>query len=326
MNKERKGNMGRMARFAAALVFAFAPPAWSQAWPAKPIRVIVNVPPGSAVDVVARIYAGRLGETLGQPVVIDYRPGGAGNIGVEAVAKSAPDGYTLLTSAGGTMVINSHLYKLNFDMGADLDPVAPTALPSIFLVVRPGLPARTLGELISQLGANPGKLNFGSPGSGTGLHIAAEMMLRLAKVQATHITYKGAAQMLTDLLGNQIDFMFDPGPAVPHIKSGKVRLLAVANSARSPIFPDTPTMIEAGMDVDVGFWHGVYAPAGTPRAIVGRLNRDIVRIMHTAEARAALMSIAAVPVSASAEEFTEHKRRVRERFGVIVREMKIRAE
>jgi tripartite-type tricarboxylate transporter receptor subunit TctC len=151
-------------------------------------------------------------------------------------------------------------------------------------------------------------------------------MLRMAKVQATHISYKGAAQMLTDLLGNQIDFLFDPGPAIPHIKAGKVRLLAVANATPSPNFPDTPTLTQAGMDVDVGFLHGVYAPAGTPRAIVGRLNREIVRIMHIPEARAALIAIAAEPVSATAEEFAEHQRRVRERFGVVVREANIRAD
>ena len=310
----------------AVVALGVAAQSWAQTWPHKPIRTLMNVPPGSAVDVIVRIFSAPLGEALGQPLLLDYRAGGAGNIGVEAVVKSAPDGYTLLASAGGTMVINSHLYKLNFDMGADLEPVAATARPSIFLVVRAGLPVRSVAELIAYARANPGKLNFGSPGSGTGLHIAAEMMLRMAKVQATHVTYKGAAQMLTDLLGNQIDFMFDPGPAIPHIKSGKLRSLAAANTARSAIFPDTPTMSEAGLDVDVGFYHGVYAPAGTPRAIVARLNREIVRIMHTQEARAALTLIAAEPVIASPEEFAEHQRRVRERFGVVVRVANIRAE
>ena len=216
----------------AVVALGVAAQSWAQTWPHKPIRTLMNVPPGSAVDVIVRIFSAPLGEALGQPLLLDYRAGGAGNIGVEAVVKSAPDGYTLLASAGGTMVINSHLYKLNFDMGADLEPVAATARPSIFLVVRAGLPVRSVAELIAYARANPGKLNFGSPGSGTGLHIAAEMMLRMAKVQATHVTYKGAAQMLTDLLGNQIDFMFDPGPAIPHIKSGKLRLLAAANTAR----------------------------------------------------------------------------------------------
>jgi tripartite-type tricarboxylate transporter receptor subunit TctC len=308
------------------LVSGFAPPASSQDWPAKPVKVIVNVPPGSAVDVVARIFSAPLAEALAKPVLIEYRVGAAGNIGVEAVVKSAPDGYTLLSSAGGTMVVNPHLYKLGFDMEKDLDPVAATARPAILLVVRPQLPARNVGELVAYARANPGKLNYGSPGAGTGLHIAAEMMLRLAKVQATHVAYKGAAQMLTDLLGNQLDFLFDPGPAIPHIKSGKIRLLGVANASRSALFPDTPTMAEAGLDVDVGFYHGVYAPAGTPREIVARLNREIVRIMSTPEAVGALAVIAAEPVNASAEEFAQHQRRVRARFGVVVREANIRAE
>ncbi len=311
---------------ALAVAFVFAPSGRAQSWPAKPVKLVVNVPPGSSVDLFARMYNGKLGEAIGQPVLIDYRVGAAGNLGVEAVGKAAPDGYTFLASAGGTMIINPYLYKLSIDMEKDLDPVVPTARPAIFLVVRPGLPVRGVDELVAYARANPGKLNFGSPGTGTGLHIAAEMMLRLAKVQATHIVYKGAAQMLSDLLGGQIDFMFDPGPAVPHIKAATIRLLAVANDSRSPLFPDAPTMAETGLDVDVGFWHGVYAPAGTPRAITSRVNREVVRIMNTPEAGAGLTALAADPVSASPEEFTQYMRRMRARFSAIVREANIRAD
>jgi tripartite-type tricarboxylate transporter receptor subunit TctC len=318
--------MGSLTRSTMLLLMTLAAPVYGQAWPSKPIRVVVNVPPGSSVDVVARIFAPPLGETLGQPVLVDYRAGGAGNVGVEMVARSAPDGHTLLASAGGTILVNPHLYKLSFDMEKDLDPVAATARPAILLVVRPGLQVSTVRELVDQMRANPGKLNFGSPGSGTGLHIAAEMMLHLSKTRATHVPYKGAAQMLSDLLGNQFDFMFDPGPAIPHIRTGKIRLLAVANAARSPLFPDTPTLAETGLDIDVGFPHGVYAPAGTPRSVIGRLNREIVRIMQRPESVSALTTIAAVPLNPSAEEFTEQLRRMRERFGVIVREANIKPD
>ena len=318
--------MHPLVRCLIAAAFALAPPASAQAWPVKPIRLIVNFPPGGGPDVIARSYAPQLGEALGQTVVVENRAGAAGNIGLEVVAKSAPDGYTLLNSPGGPIIVNPSLYKLSVDVARDLEPVAPTARTSMFLVVRPSLPVHSVAELIAHARANPGKINFGSPGSGSMPHISAEMMLRAAKIQATHVPYKGSAQVLTDLLGDQINFTFDPGVAVPHIKAGKLRLLAVTSGARSPIFPDAPTMAEAGMDVNTSTLSGVYAPAGTPREIVNRLNREISRIMQTTEALAGLAAIATEAVTASPEEFTAHQRRDRERFGAIVREAGIRAD
>jgi len=316
----------RLIAAAFAFAFAFVPPAWAQAWPFKPIRMIVNFPPGSGPDVITRIYSGRLGEALGQAVVVENRAGAAGNIGLEAVAKSAPDGYTLLNSPGGPIIINPHLYKLGIDVARDLEPVAPTARTSMFLVVRPSLPASSVAELIAYIRANPGKINYGSPGSGSMPHISAEMFSRAAKIQFTHVPYKGSAQVLTDLLGDQLNFTFDPGVAVPHIKAGRLRLLAVTSGARSPIFPNTPTMAEAGMDVNTSTLSGVYAPAGTPREIIARLNREISRIMQTAQAHAALAVIATEGVTASPEEFAALQHRDRERFGAIVREANIRAD
>jgi tripartite-type tricarboxylate transporter receptor subunit TctC len=314
------------AAFALVLGSAFAPPAWAQAWPFKPIRMIVNFPPGSGPDVITRIYSGRLGEALGQTVVVENRAGAAGNIGLEAVARSAPDGYTLLNSPGGPIIINPHLYKLGVDVAKDLEPVAPTARTSMFLVVRPGFPVNNVAELIAYVRANPGKINYGSPGGGSMPHISAEMLSRAAKIQLTHVPYKGSAQVLTDLLGDQLNFTFDPGVAVPHIKAGKLRLLAVTSGARSPIFPDAPTMAEAGLDVNTSTLSGVYAPAGTPREIIARLNREISRIMQTAEAHAALAAIATEGFTASPDEFSAHQHRDRERFGAIVREASIRAD
>jgi tripartite-type tricarboxylate transporter receptor subunit TctC len=311
---------------AAACAFAFAPLAWAQGWPVKIIRLIVNFPAGSPVDVIARIYASRLGEALGQPIVIDNRAGAAGNIGLDIVARSAPDGYTLLNSSGSPFVLGVHLYKLGFDAARDLGPITPTARASAFLVVRPGLPVRSVPELIALARANPGKLNFASTGNGALPHIAAEMMLRMAKIRVTHVSYKGSPQMITALLGDEVDFTFDPGSAAPYIKAEKLRLLAVASAARSPIFPDTPTMAEAGTDVSASTVHGVFAPVGTPREIVTRLNREINRIMQTAEARAVLASIANEPVAASPEEYATLLRRDRERFGAIIREANIRAD
>lgn len=300
--------------------------AWAQSYPVRPIRLVVNSAPGSGVDVVGRIVAPRLSEALGQTVVVDNRPGAGGNIGLEAVAKAAPDGYTLLTSPGGGIVMAPHLYKLGVDVDRDLVPIAPTARLTIFLVVRPGLPVRTLAELIAYARANPGKLNFSSSGNGSSLHIAAEMLMRTAKIQAVHVPFKGGGPALIGLIGGQVDFMFDPGPSVPHVKAERLRLLAVARATRSAFFPDTPTMAEAGANVDADLLQGVYAPAGTPREIIVRLNREIVRIMQTAEVRTALGGIGGEPVTATPEEFAAHQRRERERFGVFIREANIRAE
>jgi tripartite-type tricarboxylate transporter receptor subunit TctC len=307
----------------AALVCAL--PAHAQTWPAKPVRLVVNFAAGGSTDVIARSMSAKLSETLGQQVVVDNRVGVGGNIGLEAVAKSPPDGYTLLHSSDGTVLINPHLYKMAVDVAKDLDPVAPTARAGLFFVVRPGLPVKTLADFVVYARANPGKLNYGSAGNGTLQHIAAEMMMRAANIKVTHVAYKGSQQALVDLLGGQIDFTFDLGGAIPHIKTEKVRLLAVPGSTRSPLFPETPTMTEAGTNVDITWMSGVYAPAGTPRDIVARLNREIGRIMQTPETRTLLATMAAEPVPPmTPEAFAAHQQRARERFGAVVRDANIK--
>ncbi len=304
---------------------AFAPLAWAQPWPSKPIRMIVNFAAGGSTDVIARSMSTPLADTLGQPVVVENRVGVSGNIGLEHVAKSAPDGYTLLHSSDGTILINPHLYRMAVDVAKDLQAVAPTGRAAIFFIVRPGVPAKTLAEFVAYARANPGKLNYGSAGIGTLQHVAAEMMMRAANFQVTHVPYKGSQQVLVDLIGGQIDFTFDLGAAIPHMKSEKVRLLAVPGPTRSPLFPETPTMAEAGTNVDITWLSGVYAPAGTPREIVMRLNREISRIMHSAETKAVLASMQAEPVPPmSPEEFAAHQQRARERFGALVRDANIR--
>ena len=308
------------------IAVVLAPLATAQSWPVRPIRLIVNSAPGSGVDVATRAYTPQLSEALGQPVVVDNRAGAGGNLGLEAAARSTPDGYTLLSSPGGGIVMSPHLYKLGVDVDKDLVPVAPTARLAIFLVVHPSLPVRNVAELIAHARARPGKLNFSSSGSGSSLHIAGEMLMRAAKIQAIHVPFKGGGPALIALLGGQVDFMFDPGPAVPHVKADKLRMLAVARATRSPVFPDTPTMAEAGTDVNVDLVQGVYAPTRTPPEIISRLNREIGRIMQTAEVRATLAAIGGEAVTASPEEFAAQQRRERERFGVIIREANIRAQ
>jgi tripartite-type tricarboxylate transporter receptor subunit TctC len=311
---------------AAAFAITFTPLGWAQAWPVKPLRLVVNFPPGGTTDLMARALAPRLGEALGQSIVIENRGGAGGNIGLEIVAKSAPDGYTLLISSGSPITVGPHLYKLGVDVARDLAPVAPTARTPILVVVRPGLPVSNVAELVAYARANPGKLNFGSAGSGTTLHIHAERLLRAEKIQATHVPYKGVAQMIVALLSDQVDFAFDSGLTIQHIKSGKLRLLAVLSVVRSPMFPDTPTLAESGTDVDPEPLFGVYAPGGTPREIVTRLNGEIGRIMQTAEVRAALAIFGAEVVTATPEEFAALQHRSRERLGAFIREANIRAD
>jgi tripartite-type tricarboxylate transporter receptor subunit TctC len=307
---------------------AFASGGWAQAWPVKPVRVLLASAAGSPTDSVARVYSPRLAEALGQPVPIDNRPGAGGMVALESAAKAPPDGYTLLGAPGGIVITGPHLYKPIVDIARELEPVAPVSRASMFLVARPGLPAGSVAELVAHARANPGKLNFGSGGSGTTLHIAGVMLLRAAKIDATHVPYKSSAVAATELLSGRIDFLFDPGTVVPHIKSGKLRLLAVARATRSPFFPDAPTMAEAGTDVDVGAttMTGVYAPAGVSRDIVTRVNRELARIVAAPEVRAAFAAMGAEPLTASPEQFAAEVRRERERFGVLIREAGIKAD
>ena len=303
-----------------------APPqANAQTWPAKPIHLIVNFPPGGTTDLMARAFTPKLAETLGQPVVIDNRGGAAGNIGLEVAAKAQPDGYTLLASSGSPIVVGPHFYKLSINVDRDLAPIVPLARILTLLVVRPSLPVKSVPELTAYLRANNNKLNYGSVGTGSTLHIHAERYLFANKLRATHVPYKGAALMVTALLSDQVDFAFDSGLSVQHVRSGKLRALAVASSARSQLFPDVPTMAETGTEVNDALF-GVYAPTGTPRAIIARLNREIARIMQLPDSRAALATFAAEPMALSPEEFTEIQRRDRERYGAFIKTAKIQAD
>lgn len=298
---------------------------FAQAWPAKPIRMIVNFPAGGVADVVARAVAPGLGEAIGQQLVIENRPGAGGNIGADAVAKSPPDGYTLLMSSGGTISINPSLYsKMPFDPAKDLQPVAAAARVLVFLVMRPDLPPKDIKSFIDYARANPGKLSYGSPGNGSSPHLAGEMFKSAAKLFAIHIPYRGAAPALTDLLGNQLDFMFDPGIGLTHVRSGKLRLLAVGSPKRSPLFPEIPTLDEAGLKgFDADSMFGFYAPAGVPQDIVTRLNREINRQLQTPPIRDRVAALGGEVAPMTPAEFAERGRRDAERFGAIIRERKI---
>lgn len=305
-----------------------APYASAQAWPSKPIRIVVNFPPGGAADVIARAVAPGLGEALGQQVVIENRPGAGGNIGADAVAKSPADGYTLLMSSGGTVSINPHIYqKMSYDPVKDLQPVAAAARVLVFLVVRPDLPIKSVGEFVSYARTNPGKLSFGSPGNGSSPHLAAEMFKRDTKTFMVHIPYRGAAPALTDLLGGQLDFMFDPGIGLQHVRSGKLRLLGIGSPKRSALFPDVPTLDEAGLKgFDADSWFGFYAPAGVPQDVIVRLNREINRILQTPAVKDRIAGLGGEAAAMTPAEFGERGRADSQRFGAFIKATGIKGD
>lgn len=302
--------------------------AFAQAYPSKPVRVIVSFPPGGAADQIARAVSQPLQDALGQPVVVENRAGANGNIAGEAVARSPADGYTLLMSSGGTVSINPHLYpKMPFDPAKDLVPVAAAARVLVFLEVHPKVPVNNAREFIAYLKANPGRLSFGSPGNGSSPHLAAEMMKASANVFATHIPYRGAAPAMQDLLGGQIDFMFDPGIGLQHAKAGRLKLLAVGSPKRSPQFPDLPTMEEAGLKgFDADSWFGFYAPAGTPPAVVTRLNTEINKVLRSPAFQERMAAIGGVPAPMSPQDFAARAQIDSVRFGALIRARNIRGD
>ncbi len=297
-------------------------------WPSKPLRVVVNFPAGGAADTLARAVGQPLSEAIGQPVVIENRAGANGNIGGEVVARAPADGYTLLLSSGGMVSINPHLYpKMAFDPAKDLVPVASVARVAVYLMAKPQLPVNTVAEFLKYGKENPGRLTFGSPGNGSSPHLAAEMMKSQAGLFAVHVPYRGAAPALQDLLAGQLDFHFDPGIGLQHARTGKLKLLAVGSMKRSPMFPDVPTLHEAGLkNFDADSVFGFYAPAGTPAELVGRLNREINRILATRPIQDRIASIGGEALPLAPAEFGARAADDSRRYGALIRERKIAAD
>ena len=310
---------------ALAITCAVATGAQAQTWPNKPLKIVVNFPPGGAADQIARSVAQPLQTALGQTVVVENRAGSGGNLGGDAVAKSPPDGYTLLMSSGGMVSVNPHIYaRMPFDPVKDLVPVAAAARVLVFLVVRSESPSKDFNAFLADLKTHPGQRSFGSPGNGSSPHLATEMMKAQTGTFAVHVPYRGAAPALTDLLGGQLDFLFDPGIAIPHVRSGKLRMIAVGSPQRSPLFPDVPTLDELGLkgfDADTVF--GFYAPAGTPEAVITRLNGEINRILATPALKERIAALGGVPAPMSPAEFAAKAAEDSKRFGAIIRERKI---
>jgi tripartite-type tricarboxylate transporter receptor subunit TctC len=274
-------------------------------YPTKPVRLIVSFPPGGIADITARLISPRLAAALGQPVVVENRTGSGGNIGTEFVAKAPPDGHTLLI-APPPVAINVSLYKaLPFDTRKDLAPVAILGGTTNVLVVGPKTAARTVQELIEQAKRNPGKLNFASNGNGTTIHLSGELLKLYAGFDARHIPYRGAPAAMAALLAGDVDFMFDAlPPSAPHIKGGRVRLLAVTSRERQPMFPEAPTLVESGFpEFEVNSWTGLMTTGGTPQPVIARLESDLRRILADPEAVAAFERTGMAVKFGSAGEF-----------------------
>jgi tripartite-type tricarboxylate transporter receptor subunit TctC len=294
------------AWLALAVLCAVSTPALSQtAYPTKPVRLIAPFPPGGTSDVVSRILAQKLTDTLGRQVVVENRPGAGGNIGHELAAKTPPDGYTLLLSNNSALVVNPFLYKrLGFDPLNDFAPISVVAKSGPVLVVHPSVPARNVKELIALAKARPGQLNFGSGGRGTPAHYVGEMLKSAAGIEIVHVPYKGGILAVLDLVAGQLDLMFaDMAPAVPQIKAGKLRALAVTSEERSPALPEAPTMVEAGIwRASPQTWWALVVPRGTPPAIIARLNSDLAQIMKQPDVLERYATLGVNPVHTTPEQ------------------------
>jgi tripartite-type tricarboxylate transporter receptor subunit TctC len=285
-----------------------APAAAQDGYPVKPVRMIAPYPPGGTTDTMARVVALRLGESFGRQVVVENRPGAAGNIGHELAAKAAPDGYTLLLTSRGALVNNPYLYrKLPYDPLNDFVLITIVGSSGPVLVVHPTVPAKTVKELVALARARPGQLNYGSGGKGTTAHIAGEVFKQIHRIDIQHVPYKGSILAVTDLVAGQIELSFsDMVPAVPQIKGGRLRALAVAAEERLPAIPDVPTMTEAGVKEKLpDTWWGVAVPKGTPAAIVSRISSELGRMVQQPDVRERFASLGVVPMHTTPERMTE---------------------
>lgn len=300
----------------------------SETYPAKPIRFILPFPPGGGTDILGRIIAERLSTNLGQPVVLENRGGAGGNVGAEAAAKSAPDGYTIVLVAPSLAISPSLYTKMNYDPVKDLAPISLVGTVPNVLITHPSLPAQTLAEFIALAKARPGAMNFGSGGSGTSNHLAGELFNTVAGVKLVHIPYKGVNLAMNDVLGGQIHLVVIGIPAAaPHIRAGRLRALGVIAPQRSPALPEVPTVAEAGMpNFDVTTWYGVLAPAGTPRPVIARLNAELVRVMHAPDLKERLASTGTEPKTSTPDEFADYIKQEIGKWGKVVREAGLKAD
>ena len=320
-DSRRRFAMGGLALAAAAAALPLG--AAAQAYPTKPITIVVPFAAGGTTDILARVIGQALGKELGQSVIVDNRAGAGGNIGAALAAKAPADGYTLLMGTVGTHAINQSLYKkLPFDPVKDFAPLTRVAMVPNLLVANPTKPYKNVKELIAYAQANPRKVNFGSSGSGSSIHLSGELFNSLAKVDMVHVPYRGSSPAVTDLLGGQIDIMFDNMPsAIQHVRSGKLRPLAVTTAKRSAELPEVPTVAEAGVPgYEATSWFGMFAPAATPAPIVARLNGALVKVLGDAEVKKKLSEQGAEAHAEKPEQFAEFIRSESAKWSKVVKD------
>lgn len=308
-----------------ALAAATAP---AQTWPSKPIRIVVPYPPGGGADLTARPIAQMLGERLGQPVVIEHHGGASGMIGADIVAKAPPDGYTLMVSASAEVALNAALFpKMPYDPVRDFAPITLATVTPMALVVHPSVPINSLKEYIAHAAAKPGAMAFGSVGNGSVHHFAGEWLKMLTKVDILHVPYKGSGPLITDLLGGHAPSGFATLlPAMQHVKSGKLRALAVTTEKRVPLLPDVPALAETLPGFDITQWNAVWAPAGTPKDVLDKLSREIIRIVQSAEYKARMLEQGSVAVGNSPAELAAFQKSEIDKYRKIAQQANIRLD
>lgn len=295
--------------------------ALAQSWPSRNVTIVVPFAPGGTTDVLARTIGIELAKSLGQPVIVENKAGAGATVGAEYVSRANPDGYTLLMGAVHHTIATSVYKRLNYDFQKSFSPVTTVALVPNVLVVNPSVPAQNVQSLLALAKAEPGKLSYGSNGAGTGQHLIGSQFEGMGGVKLLHVPYRGSGPLTTDLLGGQVNMSFDTiTPVLPHIKAGKLRALAVTTQQRSAALPDVPTLDESGLKgFNMGTWFGVLAPAGTPDAVVNRLNTEIVKIINSPEFRKKMDDIGAVPIGDTPAQMATRIKEDTERFAPLVK-------
>jgi len=317
------------------LVFLFAlvvsqalAPVLAQTFPGRPLRIVIGFPPGGGIDVVTRMLAPKISEALGQPVVVENRPGANGVVATELVAKSSPDGHTIFIGTSGNLAINPLFYpNLPFSIERDFAPLTQVASVSFLILTNPSFPPRTVAELVAYARANPGKVNYSSAGNGSTPNLAGEYLNAVAGIKTVHIPYKGSTPSIADLIGGQVQYTFDATAiAMPHVKAGKLRAIATTSPKRLFYLPDIPAAAETLPGYEVVNWYGMVVPSGTPRDIITRLRNEVAKAMSIAEIRNQMIALGTEPVGSTPEEFAAFMRAETAKWARVIKESNIRPD
>ena len=317
-----------LALAVSGIVSSNAARAQASGWPSKPVHILIAFPPGGAIDIVARIMGPRLSASIGQPVLVENRPGAGGLLGTELAAKAAPDGHTVFFGTLGNLSVNPLLYpKLPFDIGRDFAPLTQVVSTTFMLYVNPAFPVKTVNDLIALARSRPGTINYSSSGNGGAPHLAAELFNSMAGVKMVHVPYKGSSQSVTDVMGGQVQLTFDSlALGLPYVKAGKLRAVATLGPKRISQLPDVPAVSETLPGYEVTNWFGMVVPAATPRDVVTRLHAEILRVLRLPDVRDSLIAQGTEPVGSSPEEFGAFMKSEAAKLARVIKEANIRAD